>query len=768
MPLFWLSLAFLVGLVAAFYLPWTAAAWGLLAGALVLFALVEGRLLPRWPAYRRWQTLAHLPLPMALVLAALALGGLRYASSRPAQTLTEADLAWYHHSGSYRLSGVIQAPPEKGERAITLLIAIDQVAPLQGGDARPVQGLARVRLALGQAWNYGDRVELQGEPAAPQAGANSAYIDYLARQGITTEINYPTAHLLSHDAGSPFWALVYLLRDTCIQTVNRLLPQPEAALLAGILLGSTRDLPQAVQKAFQDTGTAHIIAVSGFNIAIVSGLFVQILGRMMRARFAVPLTILAICGYSLLTGATPSVVRAAIMGGVGLIGPLLGRRQVGVNSLTFTAALMALFSPNLPWNISFQLSFAATLGLVLFADPLQAAFTQWAGRWLPAPLVRRLAGPVGEYFLFTLAAQIFTLPVTAVHFGRFSLSAVLANPLVLPVQPLAMVLGSAALVLGLAFFPLGQLAAWLVWPLLAFTIRTAETLARLPYGSFSLGQVSLGLIALYYLALLALALPALRRRLLQAWKPALGIVLAGLLAAGLWRAALAAPDNRLHLDVLNVPDGPAVLLRSPDGQTWLINGSSRGDALADALGRRLPLLEDRLDGLLLANRSAAPLLGLADLVDRYAPRRLVAGPQLPDSASYKRLASAVKAQGGQVATLEPGAVIDLGRGLRLRVLADTASGTALAIEWDRFLCLLPGGAPGVGLDLPGVTLLVLGQADLRAQDAFTWQERFSPPAAVAAPGEDPLPAGWIALDESLSAVGIVSDGEKLWLERERR
>ncbi len=390
MPLFWLSIAFLAGLVLGASLLWNGIAWGSIAGALILAALIERRFLFRTAWYPHWLRLARVPL--GLVLAALALGGLRFITSQP--VVTEADLAWYNHTVSYHLSGVIQEPPERSEKTDTLVVAIDRISLTAGGETRQVRGLALVRLAVGQAWRYGDRIELEGAPTAPQKGQNLSYSDALARHSIYTELNYPKARLVGHNAGSPFWAAVYELREKCLQTVNRLLPQPEASLLAGVVLGSVRDMPPAVVEAFRDTGTAHIIAVSGFNIAIISGLFIQVLGRLMRARYAVPLTILAIGGYALLTGAAPSVVRAAIMGGMGLIGPLLGRRQAGVNTLVFTAGIMCLLSPGLPWDISFQLSFAATLGLILFADPLQRGFYP-AGRALDARAIRPPPGGAG-------------------------------------------------------------------------------------------------------------------------------------------------------------------------------------------------------------------------------------------------------------------------------------------------------------------------------------------------------------------------------------
>lgn len=771
MPLFWLSTAFLAGLVlgAAWPLGWNA--WAGIGAGLVALALVERRFLARFSWYSAWRVLSHLPI--ALVIAAVALGGLRTVTAQP--VWGQADLAWYNQRGTYRLSGVIQQPPVPSLQSVTLVVAVDQLSLMSEGQPpempRPVQGLAQVILATGENWHYGDRLELEGAPLIPQAAGVDYFQDYLARRDIYTQIKYPAAHLIARDAGSWFWAMVYDLQDLANRTIRSLLPQPESALLAGILLGYTRDLPESVAQAFRDTGIAHIIAVSGFNITIVSGLFIALLGRLLRARYAVPLAILAVAGYCLLTGGTASVVRAAIMGGIGMIGPLLGRRQVGINSLAFTAGVMCLLSPGLPWDVSFQLSFGATLGLVVYADFLQGGFTRLAGRWLPAPIVHRLAGPVGEFFLVTLAAQLFTLPVTAVHFQRVSLSALLANPLVLPVQSLAMILGGLALVLGMVFLPLGQLVAWLCWPLLAYTIRTAEVLAQIQNSVLNLDQFSPLVIALYYAGLLALALPWVRRRLRPVWKPSVGLALVGLLAVGLWRAALIAPDGRLHLDIFNQPDGPALLLRAPSGQAWLVNGSSQVDALADALGRRLPAFSGRLDGLLVTSRSAAVFSGLQTLTRSYAPGLVSITERVNDSTTLKRLLNQLNQQGARIIPIGDGDLaFDLGQGAVLRVLADLPSGTALGWEWRGFRGLLPGGVPPGDLllqPLNEISLLVLSPADLENMSAEVWTARFQPRAVLFTGGGAPVLPGWVELDR-YAWVSFQTDGTRLWIEGQNR
>jgi competence protein ComEC len=157
---------------------------------------------------------------------------------------------------------------------------------------------------------------------------------------------------------------------------------------------------------------------------------------------------LGIAFYTVLVGASASVLRAAIMGCFALIARQMGR-QTGINTLAITAALMAGDNPHIIWDVGFQLSFAATLGLVLYAEPLQTWFARLLAHRLPPATARRIAGPAGDYFLFTLAAQVMTLPIIAYHFQRISLVSIVANPVILPAQPPVMILGGLAVLLGL-------------------------------------------------------------------------------------------------------------------------------------------------------------------------------------------------------------------------------------------------------------------------------------------------------------------------------
>ena len=774
MPLFWLALAFLTGLV----LGWGQVfAWEVLAGAACLcagLAIFERRLLGRFAAYTRLRSLVRLPL--AVLLAALALGGLRQALAHP--PLTPADLAWYNTqtSTTFRIQGLVSTPPGTGQHP-DLYIEARSITPLNGSglaaiQPTPIRGRLLVSGAIGPAFRYGDLVELDGTLVSMASSPQSqAAQESLARQGILSIMNFPQGRLVQHDAGNPFLAWLYDLRQQARLTINSILPAPESALLTGILLGINTDLPDEVAAAFQATGTAHIWAISGFNIAIVSGLLVTLLGRLLPRRrlLASLLAIGTVSAYTLLVGANPSVVRAAIMGTVGMFGPLLGRRQNGLNSLTFTAAAMCLFDPSLPWNISFQLSFAATLGLVGFGDRLQSGLEGLLQRRLSPAWARKVTGPVAEYFLLTLAAQMTTLPVTAIHFQRFSLSAVLANPLVLPVQSLVMVLGGLALLGGLVFVPLGQALAALDWPLLAYTMRMVELLAKIP-GGMVLGAMDQVLGAAWYGGLLVAGLGMYRANFFKRWlSPAAAIIGVALLAGVTWRAALAAPDGRLHLTAFNDAGLAVVLVQSGDGRSVLLNGGTDETRLLDVLGRRLAPFEAHLDGWLVTSRTPSSLGAAQTLLGRYPPSQAVISDQLPASKARDAAVAALKEARVELYAFQPGQQVDLGQGASLQVLADTQAGTALLLEWKNFRVLLPGGAALKDLDrsrLGDLTALVLGPADLENTPAADWQTLAPRLVIWQQAGAVINEAGWVGL-ESCSWVELSSDGQQLWPEIEK-
>ena len=505
-----------------------------------------------------------------------------------------------------------------------------------------------------------------------------------------------------------------------------------------------------------------------------------------RRFLAAGLSAAMIAFYALLVGAEPSVVRAAIMGVLSLFAVQLGRRQDGLNSLALVAALMLVFSPFLLWDVSFQLSFMATLGLVVFAGMLTAAFTRLASQRLPKSTAQRLAKPVGEYVLFTLAALVTTLPVIVYHFRRLSLTTLIANPLILPAQPPVMVLGGLAVALGMIYEPLGQAAAYLAWPFVAYTIRAVELVSRIPGGVVTLGEIALGWVVLYYAVLfLATFAGARLKNAASVLKPSLALAGLGALALVVWQVALHAPDGRLHLTVLDVGRGDALLIQTPGGRTVLVDGGSSPAQLSQGLGRRLPLTRRRLDWLVVAGPGTEQVQALPRVLERFPASNVLWGGATDATRATRNLQEYLTSVGTAPQTAISGQVLDLGDEAALRVLHAGESGAVLLLEWRNFRAILPVGmdeaALSTMLDDPGlipVTALLLADGGAAELNPPEWIEKLRPQmvllsaaAGAVAPDPEVLEAlqdynllrtdrnGWIEL---------TTDGEQLWVEVESR
>lgn len=758
MPLLWLSLAFLFGVVLADALALHIWAW---LGLLVCFALLaffDRQLRSRFGVLSNWRR--HCPLSPGVVLAVVALGALRYQTNQTLNTPT--DLAWYNGRGFARVVGVVEVADLR-ETAALLQVRAQALELLdEASDRQPkkVEGLLQVMLPPGGEWRYGDMLELVGKVETPPQNEDFSYRDILARRGIYSYMAFPRVRLLAHDRGNPLLAGIDAFRRAAYEVIGKLFPQPEAGLLSGILLGIENDIPEALQDAFRDTGTSHIIAISGFNISILAGLFALFAARLFPNRWvALGVVVIGIAFYTVLVGAQASVVRAAVMGGMSLLGRYIGRRQTGANSLAFTAALMTLFNPQLPWDVSFQLSFMATLGLVLYADPLQQSVHRLLAGRMAAGMARRVSALVSEYVLFTIAAQVTTLPVILYHFHRLSLTALLANPLILPPQPLVMVLGGVTVLAGMVFLPLGKALGVIAWVPAAYTIRVVEWLARIPQGARTLGEFGLGWVALFYIILLGATfwrkpLWAARRR----FTPWALMGSAGLIAAGVWSLALSAPDGKLHMTVLNFANIPAVLVETPTGGSALIGGSSNAGMLSSVLALRLPLASQKLDVVVVPTSKAAPMKALPEVIERFTPQMVLWNEEKAGSAAARNLVRALEKQSRSPQLLQAGQVLQFDGGVSLRVLSVSPESTALLLEYGGFTALFAGG--GWEENLPEeVSVLVLAQQDgaMEVQNLPRSQVVVdcARTAGTGKPGSLTCVAdGWIE---------IVTDGHRMWV-----
>lgn len=252
-------------------------------------------------------------------------------------------------------------------------------------------------------------------------------------------------------------------RQKMVQILQMQLPEPMSSLAAGILLGVKASLPQAFYRDLAATGTLHVVAASGYNVMIVAGVVMKMASRVCGRQLAVAAGLLGVGTYVILAGAGPAVLRAGIMAGLSLSAYYFGRVATARRLLWVSAALMLLVQPRLLFEIGFQLSVAATAGLLYWEEGIARA----GGRRSEGQGIRRY---LADYVYPTLAASAATLPLILWHFGEVSYLSPVVNALVLPAVPVIMLLSAVTVALGLMAPGLGRVAALFSYVPLAWMV----------------------------------------------------------------------------------------------------------------------------------------------------------------------------------------------------------------------------------------------------------------------------------------------------------
>ncbi|MBN1936208.1 MAG: ComEC/Rec2 family competence protein [Anaerolineae bacterium] len=626
----------------------------------------------------------------------LCLGALRYLFALP--HFDAHSVATYNDRGWVTLTGIVAAEPDVRDSYANLRVRAETLA-VADGCPFDVGGMVLVRAPRYPEFLYGDRVQVHGQLETPPVFDTFSYRDYLARKGVYSLARWAQIDTLARGQGNPLMALLLQFKRHTQGVIAQILPEPAASLLTGILLGIETGMSPDLAQAFSRTGTSHIIAISGFNMALISGaissLSIKLAGRRSAAWFSTA----AIALYTLLVGASAAVVRAALMGCVGVWGQHFGRQNSAPNALFATALLMTAWSPHALWDLGFQLSFAATLGLILLADPVTEGFKTLLRFLLPLNRVEPAVKLLEETLILTACAQLTTLPIILYNFHRLSLIALLSNALALPAQNWVMLFGALAVAAGLLWLPLGRVLGWAAWLFLSWTIGVVEWTAAFPRAEVDLGWFNPGLVAGWYALLMGgwwlVKQPAERRKTLPAWlarqvSARWLIGLAAIAAVLAWTAALSLPDGKLHVTFFDVGEGDAVLIETPRGQQILVNGGPAPSRVLAQLGQRLPFWDRRLDLVILTDVEDKHLLGLVSALARYRVDQVLQGPAECDSSTCEEWQRVLQKKVVSPQVLPAGAQIDLGDGLLLAVLH--AESLTLRIDYGSTCFLLAASA----------------------------------------------------------------------------
>ena len=787
-PLMWFSLAFLGGIVLGKAVSLSLWNWLGLAVICILLAIAT-RFLP---------STFHFPIFSFILLIALFLGAARYQFSVP--KFNAFHIAFYNDRDyDLLITGTLVEPPDYRDNYTNLRIRVNAVDTGDGDlpitDSLFEKSFLLARVSNNQTFEYGQNIRLRGKLKTPPENEDFSYRDYLAAQHIHSYMTSVKVTVLPGNGGNPFFRALYVFKDKSLKNIYRLFPDPESSLLAGILLGVDTGLSSDLQQAFKNTGTAHIIAISGFNISIIAAIFVTYFSRFLGERRGAILAVTAIIFYTILVGGDAAVVRAAIMGTLALFARQLGRRQFALNTLLAVALIMCLWNPLYVWDVGFQLSFFATLGLILYATPFSEFANRIITKYFPTSTAERAAELFSEFVLLTLAAQLTTIPIMAYHFQRISLVSFIANPFILPAQPAVMILGGLAVLLSHVWFTLGQIMAWIAWPFVLYTIRIVELFDRVPHGTIFLGDFSIWFVIIFYAALLSLTVgwssfkEWIRSVGQKAGAIGVGSVLVTLIIGLLlvWRAVAAVPDGLMHVTYLDVGSADGVLIETPSGRHILINGGESVTKLSDELGRRISSFDRKLNWLIIAATDEEQVAALPRVFDRYPPDTVLWSGNTQASFSSRVLNEYVTIQNIPVTNAEKDQILDLGDGATLTVLTTGPRGAVLLLEYQNFRVLLPIGMSFEALDelqygesVGPVTVLSLANSGYAVSNPEEWIVNLNPQLvvlSVSAADENGMPDGEVLetlKDYALLRtdqngwIEVTTDGTQMWVDVERQ
>ncbi len=470
---FCLSFTLAIALESFIKIP-AAAAWGFLVGAAI--CIIAG-------FFKKEALMFGLCL-VCLVLGITRLQIFEFAMAHDA-------LSKYRGGEKITLAGTIIAEPDIRPDSQKLTIKIENTKSVV---------LVTTNHYAGHDYHYFDRVKITGKLKTPEAFEGFDYKSYLAKEGIYSQMDFPTIEMLPgprrHTIVSFAHEKILWVKGKFMDSIDRHFLAPGSFMLQGVVFGNDKPMPQELKDQFNATGLSHVTAVSGTNIVILISMlvaFLLMLGLWRGQAFYG--AVILIWLYIIMIGFPVSGVRAAIMGSVGLLAGKLGRQNASSRVLTLTAAAMLMQNPMLLiYDVSFQLSFLASLGIIHIKPLIDYYLAFFPKEYLKYWL---------DIISVTLAAQIITLPLIVYEFGRLSLVAPLTNFLVVPIVELLTILGFLTSVAGAFSNLLGFIFSLPCLALLKYFTVMLNLFSK-PWAVLSINHISWLWMAGYYVVLISL------------------------------------------------------------------------------------------------------------------------------------------------------------------------------------------------------------------------------------------------------------------------
>lgn len=657
MRIVWLALGWCAGIIAASTFSQLDARFWVIAISVTMLGLPF-----LWSTRFRW---------LFLIVCAVLLGGFRYAIVP--QTSPIVAYAGYNVS----LDGVVIAEPDRRDTRTDLTVAVSGV--FNGAEWRGTAGTVLVRAPGYVDVPPGARIVSQGTLRIPAEFDTFSYRDYLNRSGIHVILDRASVTALAELPPPLITGVLSDLKSAAQRQINAALPDPAAALLSGILLGNERGISPELADDFSRAGASHIIAISGFNMVVLAAIIMNMLTRArVTRRWTIVVTGVVIIAYTLLVGASGGVLRAAVMTLILLFGTVLQRRTYLPASVAAASLGLLMLNPMWLWDVSFQLSVAAVLGIALFTPP----FTRWFDALLERILPPKVASTVGvwlqEPLVVSVAATLMTAPLIALYFQRLSLVSLLVNVLIVPAQPILLALGALAVVSSFILPAVGQVFFYGCWLVLMWTINIVRGFAALPTADVPV-MIEPEIVFLFFFVVIGTAMlqatqPDWWQRLaaLIRSRPVLNATFASGVGVVLLLVAIlmSRPDGRFHVWWLAMGDSNAVLMQTPSGAQVLIDGGRFPSRLLTALGDRMPFYDRTLEMVIITHPDEYNIGAMPAVLQRYDAGVVVTTGQTFTGDFGDTLFESLDDQ--QMAHLQAGYSMTLSDGVMVEVLAPDA------------------------------------------------------------------------------------------------
>lgn len=359
-------------------------------------------------------------------------------------------------------------------------------------DNRPVIGKVIATIPLYPEYKFGDHLEINCKLSKPASYNDFDYGRYLSGLGIYSVCSFPQVSAINESENNlifKIFSFIYFIKNKLNQSLAYFIPEPEASLLQAMIFGVTGGLPKDVSNILSNVGLSHAVAISGMHMVIITIVIMQLsiaLGLIRQKSFWV--ASIAVIFYIGMIGFLPSAVRGAIMALLFLYAQKIGRLSYSINALLLSAFIMLLFNPKLLlYDVGFQLSFMAVLGLIYLLPILKDKFKSWSD-----------LGQVKNIILVTLSAQIMTQPLIIFYFHKISLISLLANVLVLPITPFLMIWVFINSVVGLFSQPLGYFMGYVSYLMSHYMIFISAYLNNWPVAYLDLQIDSIFITSIFY------------------------------------------------------------------------------------------------------------------------------------------------------------------------------------------------------------------------------------------------------------------------------